>query len=271
MSVAEPRHHRVGVAGGEIFVRDEGEPNAPCVVLAHSIMTDAGMWDGQVALLQGLGLRVLRPDSRGHGRSTAAGAAFTLADLAQDVIAILDALAVERAHFIGLSLGGIVGFDLGVDHAQRLLSLVICDARADAPPESVQPWDARIQVAAEHGMAALAEPTLARWFGEDFLRQNDPALQSIRKMITATSVAGFQATARALQSFDYRQRLPQIGLPATLVVGERDGVLPGVMRELAAQIPGAAFQVIADAGHLPNIEQCRSFNACLSGHFGRVA
>jgi 3-oxoadipate enol-lactonase len=267
----DPRLHSVPVDGATLQVHDDGEIGRPCVVLAHSIMTSANMWSPQVAHLCGLGYRVLRPDSRGHGGSTHEHAAFTIDTLATDIVRMLDRLQVTRAHFVGLSLGGMVGFALGQQHAGRLASLVICDARADSPAAFAQPWDERIEQARAQGMASLVQPTLERWFGDRIGALDASFLARLREDMKSTSVEGFVATARALQDFDYTSGLASMPAHTTLIVGDKDGVLPGVMADLARRIPSCHLEVITGAGHLPNLEQPAAFNAALEGALGRVA
>jgi 3-oxoadipate enol-lactonase len=261
-------HEKLVEVGNNTFrVIDEGPTDAPCVMFSHSIMTHASMWDAQAELLR-QDFRVIRYDSRGHGKSTHAGDSYSTDMLANDAISILDALAIEKVHFIGLSLGGIVGFDLALKHPGRLHSLVVCDARADSPEEFARPWDARIEAAQRHGMQELVDATMARWFGMDFLQT--AKADEVRSMIRDTSVDGFVATARALQSYDYLDltRTSQLPIvPVTLITGERDGVMPAVMQSLATQIGHATFTLIPAAGHLPNLENPKAFNDALESHF----
>jgi 3-oxoadipate enol-lactonase len=268
--MADSQVHTVHVPGAALQVHDDGPRGAACVVMAHSIMTSAQMWAPQVPHLVSLGLRVLRLDSRGHGGSTHDGSALTIDRLAGDVVRVLDALKIERAHFIGLSLGGMVGFALGQQHAARLASLVICDARADSPPAFAAPWDERIAQARDRGMDSLVPPTLERWFGDRISKLDAAYLGDLRKAMAATSVQGYVETARALQGFDYTPRLAHMPPGATLVVGDLDGVLPQAMADLAARMPQAQLEVIPGTGHLPNAEQPAVFNAVLHRHLERV-
>jgi 3-oxoadipate enol-lactonase len=267
----ESRCHSLEVNGALLNVQDDGEIGQPCVLLAHSIMTSAHMWAPQISHLVNLGYRVLRPESRGHGASGNVASAFTIDRLAMDVVSVLDGLEIDRAHFVGLSLGGMVGFALGQQHPARLMSLVICDARADSPPAFALPWEERINQARAQGMASLTQSTLERWFGDRFASL-DPATQAqLLNDISSTSVEGFVATARALQNFNYLSTLASMPLHTTLIVGDKDGVLPSVMAELARSMPTGHLEVIPDAGHLPNLERPTLFNAALTRAFERIA
>lgn len=267
MKAVDFRRHRVKNDAAELYVVDEGDMDAPCVVLGHSIMTDMGMWAPQRATLLDLGLRVIRYDCLGHGLSPALPPPYTITQLSGGVISILDALNIERAHYMGLSLGGIVAWDLAANHGKRLASLVVADAPVYATTDFATVWDARIQTAMDEGMGALVAPTMSRWFGPEFLAAKEPIADSVREMIRNTSVDGFSGAARALQVFDYRSHLAKITLPTTIIVGEHDGVLPLAMNEIADQIAGSDYVCVPSARHLPNVEFPDLFNEALRRHF----
>lgn len=260
---------KLKVGDATFALLDEGPSHGPCVVFSHSVMTTHAMWRPQVDLLAAAGYRVVAYDARGHGDSVVSAAPYRMRGLADDVIGLLDAMGIERAHFVGLSLGGMIAFDLAARYPRRLASIVICDARADSPESFAHPWDARIELAREQGMRSLASPTIARWFGAGF--RESEAARTIHRMICDTPVEGFIATARALQDFDFRDALVAVSLPATLICGANDGPLPAEMTSLSRNIPGAVLEIIPDAGHLPNVEKPAEFNAALMRHFARLA
>jgi len=265
-------HYALRGATGSLAVLLQGDPQGEAVVMTHSILSSSSMWDKQAEMLANRGFRVVRIDTIGHGRSEPPAAPLTMDDLAADTVAVLDALQIAQAHYIGLSLGGMSGFGLGVHHINRLHSLVLCDARADAPPSVAAPWNERIAVAERDGSCApLADPTIERWFGRQFLDSNPELAHQFRATAAATSVLGFIACARAIQQLDYLDLVGGIAAPSTLIVGQNDGVLPDAMRELQQHIPGAELELIPDAGHLPNIDQPTAFNAALERHFKRCA
>ncbi len=248
-----------------------GDPRSQAVVLSHSILTSSAMWRGQVDLLTRLGLFVVAVDTRGHGDSVATPAPYSMSMLVNDVLTVLDALGIGRAHFMGLSLGGMIGIGLGIGHADRLLSLVVCDARADSPDSFCAPWPERIEIARCQGCAALATSTVERWFSREFIETHPEEVRSITEMIAKTSVTGFVGSAQALMQLDYLGAVDVIATPMTLVVGENDGALPAVMSDLHQRCAASEFEVIPNAGHLPNVEQPDAFNAALSRHFGRLS
>lgn len=268
---ASSRRQIVAGADGPIALELFGEVGAPAVLMTHSILSSSLMWGEQAALLATRGYFVVCADTRGHGASGAPPGPYAMADLVADSVAALDALGLDKVHYIGLSLGGMSGFGLGISHADRLRSLVLCDARADAPPAFAAPWDDRIATARSQGCAALAAPTLERWFGKAFLDARPELARRFHAAATNTSVEGFVGCARAIQGLDYLADVGRIDVPTTLVVGANDGPLPQAMADLAARIPGAQQEVIADAGHLPNVDQAGAFNAALLRHFDRVA
>lgn len=229
------------------------------------------MWRVQVDLLTRLGLFVVGVDTRGHGDSVATRAPYSMSMLVNDALTVLDALDIARAHFVGLSLGGMTGLGLGIGHADRLLSLVVCDARADSPDAFRAPWPERIEIARNQGCAALVTSTVERWFSREFIDARPEEVRSIAEMIASTSVTGFVGSAQALMELDYLDAVDTINTPLTLVVGENDGVLPAAMRDLHQRCAGSAFEVISNAGHLPNVEQPDAFNAALLRHFARLS
>ncbi|VWX61810.1 3-oxoadipate enol-lactonase [Burkholderiales bacterium 8X] len=259
---------RAGDIAFQVHGADDGVP----VVLAHSILSSGAMWSSQAGMLASHGYRAVCIDARGHGASAATAAPYDMDGLAADTVSVLDALGIAKAHYVGLSLGGMSGMGLGLGHADRLLSLCLCDMRADTPAAASAPWDERIAIArAAESCAPLAQPTLERWFGRPFLDANPDDAARLLAIAKSTAVEGFVGCAEAIQRMDYLPRVDRIAVPTTLLVGSRDGVLPDAMRELARRIPGAVFEEIDDAGHLPNVERPEAFDAALLRHLARVA
>jgi 3-oxoadipate enol-lactonase len=258
-------------AAGMLAVYDHGDATAPVVVMTHSVLSASFMWESQVRLLASRGFRVVCVDTRGHGASAASPAPYAMGDLVADTVDVLDALKVAKAHYVGLSLGGMSGFGLGIAHADRLASLCLCAARADAPPAVAAPWDERIAIAeAQSSCAPLAQPTIERWFGKAYVESHPAIAERFVRAAAATSVEGFKGCARAIQSLAYLDDVGRISTPTTLIVGANDGVLPQAMSVLHARIPGSVLELVADAGHLPNIDQPEAFDAALLRHFDRV-
>jgi 3-oxoadipate enol-lactonase len=244
-----------------------GGPGAsPAVLLNHSILTSSAIWRRQAARLADQGFRVICLDTRGHGASDAPPAPYALDDLVADNVAVLDALEIERAHFIGVSLGGMTGLGLALGHPERLASLCVIAARADAPAPFAAAWDERIDIARSKGVAALAGPTAERWSGRDFLEAHPGIAKALLACIGETSVEGFVGCARAIQGLDYLAEVGRIAMPTTLVIGAHDEALLEPMRELSRRIPNAAYEEIAAAGHLPQIDQPAATEGALTRH-----
>lgn len=261
---------RVSTATGELVAYSQGRENSPVVLMTHSILTSSQAWNEQADFLLQHGWRVIRVDARGHGASGVGNAQFGMDDLASDTVAILDAAGVDRAHYVGLSLGGMSGFGLGLHHRERISSLFLCDARADTPEPLVAAWEERIALAEQAGIDALTTQTVERWFAPSFLTTHPLATEKVSQLIAATSVRGFVGCARAIQKLNYLSELHTITTPTTLLVGANDGVLPDAMKDIAQRIPGSLLKVIEQAGHLPNIDQPELFNAALASHLSRV-
>ena len=208
----------------------------------------------------GAAFRLLRLDARGHGKSTAANPAASVDDLAADVVAVWDALGIERSHVLGLSLGGMTGIGLALDHGHRVERLVAADCRADAPPFFVDMWTKRQQTMRESGIAAVADETLPIWFSETTRTNRPEVVEMARAMIAGTSEPGYLGASRALQRLDYKRRLPEIRCPTLFLVGAHDGPHPQEMREMAALVPGAECVEIADTAHMSSLEQPERFN-----------
>jgi 3-oxoadipate enol-lactonase len=265
------KHLTLKGSGATLAVHVDGNERGPAVLLAHSILASHVMWDEQARLLADRGFHVLRMDTRGHGLSGAPTPPYVMADLVADVVSVLDQLDLDTVHYVGLSLGGMTGFGLGILHPHRLKSLLLCDARADAPVAFAAPWDDRIQTAQQHGCAALAESTAERWFGRSFLDSQPQEAARVRAMIAATSTAGFVGCARAIQGLGYLGDLATIDVPTTLLVGANDGPLPAAMKDVQGLIAESRYELIADAGHLPNIDQPKAFGEALLRHLERNA
>ncbi len=252
---------------GKIAVHIEGPENGPAILLAHSILSSSMMWREQSKMLAACGWRVVSADTRGHGQSECRTQTATMDDLVADSIAVLDGLNIAKAHYMGLSLGGMSGAGLGIHHSDRLLSMVLCDCRADMPTAMGDVWNERMASAEKEGCQSLAVATTERWFGLPFIDANPETGKAFRDTIASTQVAGFVSCARAIQSLNYLDQVHHIQVPTSLIVGANDGPLPAAMRDMQEKIKGARLEVIPNAGHLPNIDQSISFNAALMRHF----
>jgi 3-oxoadipate enol-lactonase len=245
--------HSVALGGRTLHVRIDGAATGPWQILSNSIATDLGVWDEIIPAL-GRDHRILRYDTRGHGRSAPVDAvtaeATSFADLAADAIGLLDHFAIGKADFIGLSLGGMTAWGAALAAPERFRSLTIIGARADMPEPMVKAWSERIATVRQGGMKAERDATLARWFTADFRRDHPAAVARISAMIEATSPGGFIAGASALRRLDYLPQLGRVSAPTLLLAGASDGAMPDVVAAVTKQIPYAEFDVLKGGGHL---------------------
>jgi len=241
-----------------------GEPGRPWIALSHSLGADHAMWDAQMAMLT-RSHRVLRYDTRGHGRSSLGAEPVTMARLVADVVALLDYFAIERADVMGLSLGGMTALGLGLDHPQRVRRIVCAAARADTAPAAAEAWTVRIAAVEAAGMAAVVEATLERWFTSASRTLRPQSVDRARAAFLATPVNGYVACAQAIKHLAYGPRLPSLAPPTLFVAGSADVGAPAeVMRSMAEAAPHATFDIVAEAAHLINIEQPEAFDAIVS-------
>ena len=207
--------------GIQINYELSGQVEAPVVMLSHSLACSSVMWNPQLESLESH-FRVLRFDTRGHGDSEAPAGAYTLEMLAKDAVGLLDALDIDRVHFVGLSMGGMIGQCLALDHADRLMSLALCDTAAIMLDETQPIWQARIEAADEKGMQGQVDETLERWFTPEFLKQNPPEVDMIRQQILTTPVNGYIGCCEAIRHLNYLSRLGEIDKSVLIMVGEEE-------------------------------------------------
>jgi 3-oxoadipate enol-lactonase len=247
--------------GIDIHYRFDGPETAPVVMLSNSLGTRLEMWDQQIRALAAR-YRVLRYDSRGHGRTSAPDQPYSIELLASDAIALLDGLGIERAHFCGLSKGGMIGQVLGAEHGDRISSLVLCATACRLGPKEL--WNERIAAVIEKGMPAVAEGVLERWLTRGYRERAPAEVERVRKMLLETPAKGYAACSAAIRDMDLCGVLGRIRVPTLVVAGEQDPATPPeVVREVHERISGSRFVVIPDAAHLLNIEQTNAFDRTL--------
>jgi 3-oxoadipate enol-lactonase len=239
--------------GVVLHVQDLGPAEKPALVFANSLGTDFRIWDDVVARLAEP-FRIVLYDKRGHGLSELGEPPYSLDDHVGDLAALLDDLAIERAIVCGLSVGGLIAQGLYMARPDLVAGLILCDTAHKIG--TAEMWGQRMAAIEEGGIASIAEAILERWFTEDF-RESDPiALTGWHAMLTRTPKAGYLGTCAALRDSDLTEQAREIAVSALCVVGEEDGATPPeLVKQLAALIPGARYEVIAGAGHLPCIEQ----------------
>jgi 3-oxoadipate enol-lactonase len=196
-----------------------------------------------------------------------------MADLAADVAAVLRAMSLPPVHYVGLSLGGMVGQALALDHPGLLRSVVICDALPESLPNAEEVWGPRIRAARAAGsVAPLAEATMERWLTPGFRAARPARWEELRATIAATDAEGYAASAEAISAFSHVARLPSLAVPALVLCGEEDhAVPPSEAERIARLVPEGRFHAIPGARHLPNVERPDLFNSLLLEWVGRFA
>lgn len=251
------------VISGDAKLRCEHtpRPGAPALLLINSLGTNLAMWDEQLESLSER-YELIRYDARGHGSSTAGTAAeTTLATLAGDALAVLDACDVGRAHVCGLSLGGMTAMQIALDAPDRVLKLVLCNTSAHMPPREA--WQERIDTVREKGMSPLVEAILERWFTPDFRQQSPDKVERVRSMLLNTDPRGYALCSAAIRDMDLREGIRAITAKTLIIAGLRDPATPPVHAEFIQTRISESRLVTLDAAHLSNIQCAPQFTTAL--------
>jgi len=248
----------VEVNGVDIAYRFDGPKDGHVLLAANSLMANSSMWDWNIPAFADR-YRVLRYDKRGHGSSGVAAGPYSIAQLADDVVGLLDALGIEKAHFMGLSIGGMIGQQLGARYPERMYSLSLCNTASEMPPRSL--WEERFEIARTQGIAGLVDGTIKRWFTAPFIERAPQDIEKVRQMILGTDVNGYMACGSAVRDMAQSTMLLKIKTPTLVLSGRYDPactVEQGTV--LQRLIEGSQMVVLEDAAHLSNIEQPAAFN-----------
>jgi 3-oxoadipate enol-lactonase len=231
----------------------EGTADRPALVFSNSLGSDLRIWDPIVPYLVG-DLRLIRYDTRGHGLSEALPPPYTAGDLAEDVAGLLDRLGIREAVVCGLSVGGVIAQQLAIGHPERVRALVLCDTGARIG--TVASWEERIATVSANGLAVLAQPSMERWFSEEFRRLHPVEARGYANMVVRTAVDGYAGTCCTLRDTDLTRAAANIDKPTLVLCGDQDIATPPEMaRELANIIPAARLEIIPGAGHISCVEQ----------------
>jgi 3-oxoadipate enol-lactonase len=248
-----------------------GRSDAPVVTLSHSLATDLSMWDPQIDALRAH-YRVLRYDTRGHGGTEAPAGAYTLEQLAEDARALLAALGIARTHWVGLSMGGMIGQTIALKTPGLFTGLVLADTSSRIPAEAKPLWEDRIKTAENQGMEPLVAPTIARWFTPSFIEQRKDVVNGVRAMIRSTPARGYVGCCHAISALDLTDRLGGIAIPTLIVVGAEDQGTPvSASQTIQQRIKGSQLEIIKSASHLSNLEQPETFTRALVGFLASTA
>lgn len=259
---------RIDLGGYALNCEVDGPDGAEWIVLSNSLGADLSMWNDQMSLLTSR-YRVLRYDTRGHGGSDTPEGPYSFADLTGDVLRLMDHFGIEKAAFMGLSMGGMTGLGLAIDHPDRVSRVVCADGRADAPAPFRANWDQRIEKVEAGGLAAIVDGTIASWLTEDWRAANPDRVEAIRSMVLGNDPQGYIACCLALKELDYLKRLGSAGVPILYVGGRQDmGAAPEVMQAMADATPAGVYVPVENAAHVANINAPEAFNEAIQGFLG---
>lgn len=257
----------LGLRGRCLYYDLTGSEDAPVVCITHSLASDGGSWAEQVPALLQAGFRVLRLDMRGHGGSDPVAGDYTMRELADDVAVALDGLSIGRVHYIGLSIGGMIGQAFALAHGGKLISAMWCDTLPASPSGAAALWDERMStVRRANSLEPLADATVERWFTDAFKPRRPGRWKQIRDTVAATTPAGYLGCSAAIMNFDFTAQLPSLRLPVLVVCGADDpGTPASENHRLAELVPGGRYEEIPSARHFPNVEHPDAFNRIMLG------
>ena len=250
------------IAGGEAFnVEIEGPADAPVLMLSNSLGTTLQMWDAQMPALT-RNFRVVRYDSRGHGGSVAKDGPYSMEQLGRDALAIMDALKLKKVHWMGLSMGGMVGMWLLVNAPKRIGRAVLANTGAWLGAPDI--WNTRIRSARNGDMDSVAQGSVDRWFTKEFQDKKPDAVKRIINMVRHTPALGYASCCAAIRDMDQREDIRSIRNEVLVIVGKYDPATPPAMGGLiAGAIPGARL-IDLEAAHLSSIEAETAFTRAVT-------
>jgi len=248
--------------GCPIHVEVEGPENAPVLMLSNSLGTTLHMWDGQVAPLT-KHFRLVRYDRRGHGQSGVPAGPYNMDMLGRDVLAVLDALKIDKINWCGLSMGGMVGMWLGANAPQRINRLILSNTSAYFADKEI--WNGRIKTIREKGLASIVGGTMERWFTQGFRDREPKTMAWMTEMFLSTKPEGYIACGEAVRDMDHREIIKSITAPTMIIAGRHD---PATTLEagqfIQSQIPGSKLTVL-EAAHIANVEQPQAYTDAMLG------
>ncbi|CAM0557544.1 3-oxoadipate enol-lactonase 2 [Vreelandella titanicae] len=241
------------------IIGDQG----PWIVMSHSLGCTQAMWDHQLDVLKDY--RLLRYDTRGHGGSGSSEPPYTLDLLADDALMLMDHLGIQKAHWLGFSMGGMIGQVLALKYPDRVLSLILADTTSEHKDTPHSMWQERIRTAREQGIPAVAGPAITRWFTEEFRTHEPKQTQWVTDMVLETTIDGWCGCCAAIADVQTTDRLHEITCPALVIVGERDiGTPLEAALTIHRHLKASTLVVISDAAHMTCIEQPEQFNRALT-------
>jgi len=262
---------KITANGVEFDTRFEGPDEAPVVTLSHSLCCDLTAWDELTEDLKS-NYRVLRYTLRGHGESGGTSGAYDFALLAEDVAAIQDHYGVTKGHFVGLSIGGMIGQEFALRYPERVDKLVISSSLCALPDGAAALWPERIRSVSEEGIITQEDSAMSRWFVEGALDDKPELDARVRKMIRETSVDGYVGCSHAIAGIDLVERNHAITAETLVIVGRDDAGTPLASSELIhSKILGSKLIVVDNASHQLAMEKPLEFNTHVRAHLAGAA
>jgi len=250
--------------------RLDGPREAPVVTLTHPLGVTLALWDDHAAALAKR-FRVLRYDVRGHGASDIPAGPYTLEQMSSDLFELLDSLGIAETHFVGVSMGGLIGMTAALDRPERIKSLVLCDTTACYGPAVRPMWEDRLRIAETEGMApSLVGRTMAVWFTEAYRVAHHKEVERIAAMLRHTDPRGYAAAIRAIAYVDLTRQIGAIRRPTLVVVGEEDpGTPPDMARAIHKRIAASELLVLPGSMHCAVVEDADTFLGALLDFLSR--
>ncbi|WP_377193353.1 3-oxoadipate enol-lactonase [Ruegeria meonggei] len=250
----------------QLHYRVDGDPNGAPIVFANSLGTDLRLWDAVLPHLPA-GLRIIRYDKRGHGLSSEPPAPYSMGALVRDTEALLDHLQVRDCVFVGLSIGGLIAQGLAVKRMDQVRALVLSNTAAKIGTPKI--WQDRMAAVHKDGIEALADAAMERWFSRDFRASAEHV--AWRNMMVRQPVDGYVGCCAAISGTDFYTPASGLRLPTMGIAGSEDGSTPpDLVRETIDLIPGARFELMRRAGHLPCVEQPSEYAALLQSFLSDI-
>ena len=246
------------VNGIQVNYRVTGE--GPWIILSHPVSANMEIWEPQINALAEK-FSVLQYDIRGHGETEATQGPYPMVQLADDAAHLLAYLGIEKAHWIGTSLGGMIGQAFAIQYPDKVDRIVLANTTCQAAANAKALWGGRALEAQMHSMTSQIESTVSRWFTKGFIENNPNVIQKIEDMIRTTSVVGYSGTSNALINFDLSEQLGSIKSKVLVIAGEHDQATALTMsQKMASLLPKAQLVIVKDAAHISSLEQWEFFN-----------
>ena len=259
------------LAVNDIDIHYAIEGDGPVVTMSHALGCNLSLWDEQAQALS-TRYRVLRYDTRGHGGTSAPPGPYGLEQMADDLHGLLTGLNVTATHFVGISMGGMIGQIFTLKYPSMVRSLTLSSTTSRYPTATRSAWVERIRTVETKGMEPMVESALERWFTAPFRERRQDVMDKVRAMIRGTSPQGYIGCCYAIPTIDVTDRLSEVRCPTLVISGEEDPGTPVAMaREIRAALPSSELAILPSASHLCNLEQSEAFNRVLLGFLDKAA